>query len=109
MMLAELLVALALTPQQRTVPCAEMIDRLTEDVGGENNAYTTADVTVYHETVPSNYLETLLWAEADRMANLNVDGPNFRSERSVVKEEYRQHVLTPPYGRLRPPPLAPKT
>jgi zinc protease len=79
---------------------SEMMDRLTEDVGGENNAYTTADVTVYHETVPSNYLETLLWAEADRMANLNVDAPNFMSERSVVEEEYRQSVLAPPYGRL---------
>src|SRR6476660_1799106 len=42
---------------------AEMMDRLTEDVGGQNNAFTQDDVTVYYETVPSNYLETLLWAE----------------------------------------------
>ena len=79
---------------------SEMLDRLTEDVGGENNAFTSDDVTVYHETVPSNYLETLLWAEADRMVNLNVDQANFASERDVVKEEYRQSVLAPPYGRL---------
>ncbi len=79
---------------------SEMLDRLTEDVGGENNAYTDADVTVYHETVPSNYLETLLWAEAERMVNLNVDQANFASERDVVKEEFRQSVLAPPYGRL---------
>jgi zinc protease len=79
---------------------SEMLDRLTEDVGGENNAYTSADVTVYHETVPSHYLETLLWAEAERMANLNVIQANFGSERGVVKEEYRQSVLAPPYGRL---------
>jgi zinc protease len=79
---------------------SEMMDRLTEDVGGENNAYTTEDVTVYHETVPSNYLETLLWAEADRMAHLSVNDGNFASERSVVKEEYRQSVLADPYGRL---------
>ena len=79
---------------------AENIDRLTEFVGGENNAYTTEDRTVYHETVPSNYLETLIWAEADRMANLNVDEPDFISERAVVEEEYRQSVLAPPYGRL---------
>lgn len=79
---------------------SENLDRLTEDVGGENNAFTQEDVTVYHETVPSNYLETLLWAEADRMANLNVDEANFVSERAVVEEEYRQGVLARPYGRL---------
>lgn len=76
----------------------EMLDRLTEDVGGENNAFTSSDVTVYHETVPSNHLERLLWAEADRMANLEVDESNFQSEREVVKEEYRQSVLADPYG-----------
>lgn len=78
----------------------EQMDRLTEDVGGENNAYTSADVTVYHEVVPSNHLERLLWAEADRMASLQVDESNFFSERDVVKEEYRQGVLANPYGRL---------
>ena len=78
----------------------EQLDRFTEDVGGENNAYTTPDVTVYHETVPSNHLERLLWAEADRMASLQVDEGNFFSERDVVKEEYRQGVLADPYGRL---------
>jgi zinc protease len=79
---------------------SEMMDRLTEDVGGQNNAYTADDVTVYWEVVPSNYLETLLWAEADRMGTLNVDDPNFKSERDVVKEEFRQSVLAPPYGKL---------
>lgn len=79
----------------------ETIDRLTEDVGGMNNAFTAPDVTVYHEIVPSNYLETLLWAEADRLASLNVNEAVFRSERDVVKEEYRQRILAPPYGRLR--------
>ncbi|HET8783301.1 MAG TPA: pitrilysin family protein, partial [Pyrinomonadaceae bacterium] len=79
---------------------SEMMDRLTEDVGGFNNAFTADDVTVYFEVVPSNYLETLLWAEADRLSGLNVDDPNFKSERDVVKEEYRQGVLAPPYGRF---------
>src|SRR5258708_26771566 len=77
---------------------SEMMDRLTEDVGGFNNAFTADDETVYYEVVPSNYLETLLWAEGDRLAGLNVDEANFRSEREVVKEEYRQSVLAPPYG-----------
>jgi len=79
---------------------SEMMDRLTEDVGGFNNAFTNADVTVYYEVVPSNYLETLLWAEADRLSGLTVDEPNFKSERSVVEEEYRQSYLAPPYGML---------
>ena len=79
---------------------SEMMDRLTEDVGGFNNAFTNPDVTVYYEVVPSNYLETLLWAEGDRLAGLNVDEPNFKSERSVVEEEYRQSYLAPPYGML---------
>jgi len=79
---------------------SEMMDRLTEDVGGFNNAFTTDDVTVYYEVVPSNYLETLLWAEADRLSGLNIDDANFKSERDVVKEEYGERVLTPPYGRF---------
>jgi zinc protease len=45
-------------------------------------------------------LETLLWAEADRLSGLKVDEPNFKSERSVVEEEYRQSYLAPPYGML---------
>ena len=78
----------------------EMMDRLTEDVGGINNASTWDDFTNYYEVVPSNYLETLLWAEADRMGSLNVDDKNFKSERDVVKEEFRSRVLAPPYGRF---------
>jgi zinc protease len=78
----------------------EMLDRLTEDVGGYNNAFTADDVTVYYEVVPSNYLETLLWAEADRLGSLNVDDANFKSERDVVKEEFRQNYVAPPYGKL---------
>jgi zinc protease len=78
----------------------EKMDRLTEDVGGFNNASTYDDFTNYYEVVPSNYLETLLWAESDRMVNLNVDAGNFNSERDVVKEEFRQRILANPYGML---------
>ena len=79
---------------------SENMDRLTEDVGGYNNASTWDDFTNYYEVIPSNYLETLLWAESDRMVNLNVDEPNFKSERDVVKEEFRQRILANPYGML---------
>ncbi len=79
---------------------AEQFDRLTEDVGGANNAFTTEDVTAYEDVVPSNHVETLLWAEAERLMNLKVDEGNFGSERAVVEEEYGQRVLASPYGRL---------
>jgi zinc protease len=80
---------------------SEMMDRLTEDVGGEgSNASTSDDYTNYIDVVPSNYLEALLWAEADRMVNLNVDEANFKSERAVVQEEFRQSVLAQPYGQF---------
>ncbi len=78
----------------------EFLDRLTEDVGGENNAFTQDDVTVYHETVPSNHLERLLWAEAERLSSLEVNEENFHTERDVVKEEFRQSVLAQPYGEF---------
>ena len=79
-------------------------EELTENVGGENNAYTAPDVTVYHEVVPSNYLEPVLWAEAERMSSLALNDGNFNSERDVVKEEYRQRILAarPSGSRFEP-------
>jgi len=79
---------------------AESFDRLTEDVGGLNNASTFDDFTNYYEVVPANHLERLIWAEAERMRTLVIDQANFQSERDVVKEELRQRVLAAPYGRL---------
>jgi zinc protease len=70
-------------------------------VGGDSNAYTTEDATVFWETVPSQYLPLILWLEADRMATLNVDQENFLRERSVVKEERRQRIENQPYGNLQ--------
>ncbi len=78
----------------------DSFQQLTENVGGENNAFTEDDVTVYHEVVPSNYLEPILWAEAERMSSLAVTDPNFSSERDVLKEEYRQRYLNNPYGEF---------
>ena len=78
----------------------DTIEELTENVGGENNAFTAPDMTVYHEIVPSNYLEPILWAEAERMSSLALNDANFKSERDVVKEEYRQRILANPYGEF---------
>nr|WP_295106048.1 pitrilysin family protein [uncultured Caulobacter sp.] len=78
----------------------ETLDRLTEDVGGFNNASTWDDFTNYYEVAPANHLERLLWAEADRLKSLVIDESVFASERDVVKEELRQRVLADPYGRF---------
>jgi hypothetical protein len=75
-------------------------DRLTEDVGGFNNASTWDDFTNYYEVVPANHLQRLLWAEAERLGSLVIDEAVFKSERDVVKEELRQRVLANPYGRF---------
>jgi zinc protease len=83
---------------ERLTPDA--FDNLTENIGGENNAYTADDMTVYHEVVPSNYLNPILWAEAERMSSLAVNEANFKSERDVVKEEYRQRILANPFGEF---------
>ncbi|MBL8543574.1 MAG: insulinase family protein [Hyphomonadaceae bacterium] len=83
----------------RNMP-SETLDRLTEDVGGYNNASTWDDFTNYYEVVPANHLQRVLWAEADRMSSLVIDEATFDSERDVVKEELRQRILASPYGRL---------
>jgi zinc protease len=69
-------------------------------IGGRYNATTDFDRTLYFQSFPSNYLERVLWMEADRMSSLNVSEENFKSERDVVEEERRLRVDNPPFGRL---------
>lgn len=78
-----------------------MIYGLTADIGGTRNASNWIDRTNYYEQVPAQYLETMLWTHRERMANVVVDDEVFETERGVVKEELRQRVLAPPYGRLQ--------
>lgn len=78
-----------------------LIYSLTADVGGTRNASNWIDRTNYFEQVPAQYLETMLWTHRERMARLVVDEEVFETERGVVKEELRQRVLAPPYGRLQ--------
>jgi len=73
---------------------------MVSSVGGQSNAYTTDDETVFWETVPAQYLPMVLWLEADRMATLRIDKDTFTNERDVVKEERRMRVDNQPYGRL---------
>jgi zinc protease len=76
-------------------------DKLTEGVGGSNNGTTSNDRTVYFETVPSNYLESALWLESDRMGYLldKLDLAKLNAQRDIVKNERRQRVDNQPYGR----------
>src|SRR5262245_12693959 len=69
-------------------------------VGGQANAYTEDDITVFWETLPSPYLPLALWLEADRMATLRINEDVFKNEREVVKEERRMRVDNQPFGRL---------
>lgn len=76
-------------------------DKYTEGVGGENNGSTNNDVTQYYETIPSNYLQTALWLESDRMGWLldSLDEAKFRAQRDIVKNERRQRTDNQPYAR----------
>src|SRR5689334_16181138 len=76
-------------------------DRFTEGVGGSNNGQTYYDWTRYWETDPSNYLETTLWLESDRMGFLldSLDETKFKAQRDIVKNERRQSNDNQPYAR----------
>jgi predicted Zn-dependent peptidase len=75
-------------------------------VGGENNAFTSNDITNYYITLPSANLETAFWLESDRMLSLSFDPQVLEVQRSVVIEEFKQRYLNQPYGdawlKLRP-------
>ncbi len=77
-------------------------DRYTNAVGGSNNGTTDNDRTLYYETVPSNYLETAIWLEADRMGFLldSLDVAKLNAQRDIVKNERREGVDNQPYGRV---------
>lgn len=77
-----------------------------QQVGGENNAFTSNDITNYYLTLPANNLETAFWLESDRMLSLAFSEKSLEVQRQVVIEEFKQRYLTQPYGdvwlRLRP-------
>jgi zinc protease len=77
-------------------------DKYTNGVGGSNNGTTDNDRTLYYETIPSNYLETSLWLESDRMGFLldALDIAKLNAQRDIVKNERRQRVDNVPYGRV---------
>ncbi len=75
-------------------------DALINGNGGQNNAYTTFDNTVYYQSVPSNILELVVDIEADRMSNLLLNKESFENERNVVFEERKMRYENSPNGKI---------
>lgn len=71
-------------------------------IGGTLNAYTSNDITYYYEIVPSNYLETALYMESERMLHPKIDQIGVDTQREVIKEEKRQSYDNRPYGTILP-------
>lgn len=81
-------------------------DTPLQKVGGENNAFTSPDITNYYITLPAVNLETAFWLESDRMMSLSFDPKVLEVQQKVVIEEFKQRYLNQPYGdvwlKLRP-------
>lgn len=73
-------------------------DKALQQVGGDNNAYTTPDVTNYYCTLPAANLETAFWLESDRMLSLSFDPQVLAIQKKVVIEEFKETCLNQPYG-----------
>ena len=81
-------------------------DEPLQRVGGENNAFTSNDITNYYITLPAANIETAFWLESDRMLSLAFSEKSLETQRNVVCEEFKQRYLNQPYGdvwlKLRP-------
>ena len=73
-------------------------DEPLQMAGGENNAYTTNDLTNYYLQLPAENLETAFWLESDRMLSLAFDENSLEVQRKVVVEEFKEHYINKPYG-----------
>lgn len=75
-------------------------DTPLEQAGGNNNAYTTSDLTNYYNLLPAQNIETALWLESDRMLSLSFTEKSLQVQKNVVIEEFKQRYLNQPYGDL---------
>jgi len=75
-------------------------DEPLQRAGGENNAYTTNDLTNYYCQVPAQNLETAFWLESDRMLSLAFSEKSLDVQRKVVCEEFKEHYINKPYGDI---------
>ncbi|HEY6953152.1 MAG TPA: pitrilysin family protein [Bacteroidota bacterium] len=74
--------------------------KIVQNAGGDLNAFTSFDKTVYFITLPSNQLELAMWMESERMLHLKVDSIGIETQRGVVKEERKQGLENRPYGSI---------
>lgn len=79
---------------------APNFDEIIQNAGGENNAFTNQDMTVYYDIVPLCNLDVALWLEADRMENLRLTQKSLNRERKVVIEEFKETTIDEPYGDI---------
>lgn len=77
---------------------AQVFDEPLQKAGGENNAFTSTDITNYYESLPAPNLETALWLESDRMNELAFSEHSLDVQRKVVSEEFKEHYINQPYG-----------
>ncbi|MFN8322786.1 MAG: pitrilysin family protein [Chitinophagales bacterium] len=73
-------------------------DTPLQNAGGENNAFTSNDITNYYDILPANNLETAFWLESDRMMSLAFDEESLNTQKNVVMEEFKEHYINQPYG-----------
>ncbi len=73
-------------------------DEPLQVAGGENNAYTTNDLTNYYLQLPAENIETAFWLESDRMLSLAFSKKSLEVQRKVVSEEFKEHYINKPYG-----------
>lgn len=75
-------------------------DEPLQRAGGENNAYTTNDLTNYYCQIPAENIETAFWLESDRMLSLAFSKKSLEVQRKVVCEEFKEHYINKPYGDI---------
>ncbi len=85
-------------PPEPQATFQETYDEPLQRVGGENNAFTSNDITNYYIQVPAVNIETAFWLESDRMLSLAFSDKSLETQRSVVIEEFKQRYLNQPYG-----------
>lgn len=73
-------------------------DTPLQNAGGENNAFTSTDITNYYDILPAKNLETAFWLESDRMLSLAFDEESLNTQKNVVMEEFKEHYINQPYG-----------
>ena len=81
-------------------PSIPDFDTPLQEAGGENNAWTTNDLTNFYDILPAQNIETALWLESDRMANMSCTQQSLEVQKGVVVEEFKERCVNVPYGDI---------